>query len=44
VHNQSGAGSQILAEDINKDGAIDIVTSGTHGAYVFFGNRKTKGR
>ena len=42
VHNNSGAGSQILAEDINKDGAIDIVTSGTHGAYVFFGNRKTK--
>jgi hypothetical protein len=42
VHNQSGAGSQILAEDVNRDGAIDIVTSGTHGAFVFFGSRKTK--
>jgi hypothetical protein len=42
VHNQSGAGSQILAEDINRDGAVDIVTSGTYGGFVFFGNRKTK--
>jgi hypothetical protein len=42
VHNMSGAGSQILAEDVNRDGAIDIVTSGTNGAYVFFGSRKTK--
>jgi hypothetical protein len=43
IHNMSGAGSQILAEDINRDGAIDVVTSGTNGAYVFFGTRKTKG-
>jgi hypothetical protein len=37
IHNQSGAGSQILAVDLNKDGVVDIVTSGTYGAYVFFG-------
>ena len=42
AHNRSGAGTQILTEDINKDGRIDIVTSGAHGVYVFFGNRKTK--
>jgi Domain of Unknown Function (DUF1080)/FG-GAP-like repeat len=39
VHNQSGAGSQVLAVDLNKDGAIDIVTSTTQGAFVFFGTR-----
>ena len=43
VHNQSGAGSQVLAVDLNKDGAIDIVTSTTQGAFVFFGTR-TKAR
>ena len=39
VHNQSGAGSQVLAVDLNKDGAVDIVTSTTQGAFVFFGTR-----
>jgi hypothetical protein len=39
VHNQSGAGSQVLAVDLNKDGAIDIVTSTTQGVFVFFGTR-----
>jgi 3-keto-disaccharide hydrolase/FG-GAP-like repeat len=42
IHNQSGAGSQILAADINKDGAIDVVTSGVEGAYVFFGKPRAK--
>jgi Domain of Unknown Function (DUF1080)/FG-GAP-like repeat len=37
IHNQSGAGSQILATDLNKDGVVDIVTSGVYGAFVFFG-------
>jgi hypothetical protein len=37
IHNQSGAGSQILAMDLNRDGAIDIVTSGVYGAFAFFG-------
>jgi hypothetical protein len=37
IHNQSGAGSQVLAADVNKDGVMDVVTSGTPGAYVFFG-------
>ncbi|HEX9368666.1 MAG TPA: VCBS repeat-containing protein, partial [Vicinamibacterales bacterium] len=43
VHNQSGAGSQVLAVDLNKDGVVDIVTSTTRGAFVFFGTR-TKAR
>jgi hypothetical protein len=37
INNQSGAGSQILAADINKDGVMDVVTSSVTGAYVFFG-------
>jgi hypothetical protein len=37
VHNASGAGSQIVAIDLNKDGVNDIVTSGELGAFVFLG-------
>jgi hypothetical protein len=39
VHNRSGAGSQVLAVDLNKDGAVDLVTSTVQGAYVFLGTR-----
>ena len=39
VHNQSGAGSQVLAVDLNKDGVMDLVTSGELGAFAFLGNR-----
>jgi hypothetical protein len=28
--------------DINKDGIVDIVTSGVQGAYVFFGKPRAK--
>jgi hypothetical protein len=37
VHNQSGAGSQVLAVDLNKDGVMDLVTSGELGAFAFLG-------
>jgi Domain of Unknown Function (DUF1080)/FG-GAP-like repeat len=42
VHNQSGAGSQVLAVDLNKDGVIDLVTSGELGAYAFLGKPRAK--
>jgi hypothetical protein len=42
VHNASGAGSQILALDLNKDGINDIVTSGELGAFAFFGKPRSK--
>ena len=40
VHNRSGVGSHIDVGDLNKDGTIDIVTSGPSGTYVFFNLRK----
>jgi 3-keto-disaccharide hydrolase/FG-GAP-like repeat len=42
VHNQSGAGSQVLAVDLNKDGVMDLVTSGELGAYAFLGKPRAK--
>jgi Domain of Unknown Function (DUF1080)/FG-GAP-like repeat len=37
IHNRSGVGSTVLAVDLNKDGAIDIVTSTTRGTFIFWG-------
>ena len=37
IHNRSGVGSQISAADLNKDGAVDIVTSNVRGTFIFWG-------
>ena len=37
IHNRSGAGSDILATDLNKDGVLDVVTSTNTGTYIFWG-------
>jgi hypothetical protein len=37
IHNRSGAGSDLLAIDLNNDGAIDIVTSTGRGTFIFWG-------
>ena len=37
IHNRSGAGSTLLAVDLNKDGAMDIVTSTNRGTFIFWG-------
>jgi len=37
VHNRSGAGSELLAVDLNRDGAMDIVTATDRGAFIFWG-------
>ena len=42
VHNQSGAGSQVLAVDLNKDVVTDLVTSGELGAFAFLGKARAK--
>lgn len=36
VHNRSGAGSDILVTDLNKDGAVDIITSTDRGTFIFW--------
>ena len=42
IHNRSGAGSQVVAADVNRDGAIDVVTSTTRGAFVFWGKGRAR--
>ena len=37
IHNQSGAGSDVFASDINKDGKMDVLTSTKFGTFVFWG-------
>jgi hypothetical protein len=43
IDNRSGVGSAILAVDLNKDGAMDIVTSTVHGTTIFWGKPAAKG-
>ena len=40
IHNRSGVGSQFAAADLNKDGAIDIVTSNVRGTFIFWGRKR----
>jgi hypothetical protein len=42
INNRSGAGSDVLAADLNGDGAVDIVTSTRSGTYIFWGTPKGK--
>lgn len=37
IDNESGAGSDIVAMDLNHDGAIDIVTATRYGTFIFWG-------
>jgi hypothetical protein len=39
IHNRSGAGSEVTAADLDKDGAIDIITSTDRGTFIFW-NKK----
>jgi hypothetical protein len=38
IHNRSGAGSDVLAVDLNHDGKIDLVTSTDRGTFIFWNN------
>jgi Domain of Unknown Function (DUF1080)/FG-GAP-like repeat len=42
IHNWSGAGSDVLAVDLNKDGATDIVTATKFGTFIFWGKPGAK--
>ena len=37
IHNHSGVGSDVLAVDLNKDGAMDIVSATRFGTFIFWG-------
>ena len=37
IDNASGAGSQVVAIDMNKDGVVDVLTTGANGSFIFFG-------
>ena len=43
IDNNSGVGSTILAEDLNKDGAMDIVSGTKLGTTIFWGKPKSGG-
>jgi hypothetical protein len=40
INNASGAGSQIVAVDMNKDGIVDVLTTGANGSFIFFGKAR----
>jgi hypothetical protein len=42
VDNHSGAGSDVLAVDLNKDGAMDIVTATRFGTFIYWGKPHPK--
>lgn len=42
IHNRSGAGSDVLATDLNRDGAIDVVTSTDRGTFIFWNKPKKR--
>jgi len=42
IHNRSGAGSQVLAKDLNGDGALDIAVSTNRGTFIFWGIPRRK--
>ena len=40
IHNRSGIGSTAAVFDLNKDGALDIITSTRRGTFIFWNNWK----
>jgi Domain of Unknown Function (DUF1080)/FG-GAP-like repeat len=43
IHNRSGIGSQAAVVDLNKDGAVEIITSTRRGTFIFWNNWKKAG-
>ena len=42
VHNRSGVGSMVQTADLNKDGALEILTATNRGTFVFWGTPATR--
>jgi hypothetical protein len=43
VHNRSGVGSMVQTADLNKDGAVDILSATDRGTFIFWGTPKGRG-
>jgi hypothetical protein len=41
IDNHTGVGSDVLAVDLNKDGAMDIVTATRFGSFIYWGKPRT---
>ncbi|MGE0404858.1 MAG: family 16 glycoside hydrolase [Candidatus Korobacteraceae bacterium] len=41
IDNSSGAGSTLLTTDLNKDGAVDVVTGSKLGTFIFWGKPRS---
>ncbi|HEY1647997.1 MAG TPA: FG-GAP-like repeat-containing protein [Terracidiphilus sp.] len=44
IDNHSGVGSDVLAVDLNKDGAMDVVTATRFGTFIYWGKPHTGGK
>lgn len=40
IHNRSGAGSEINAVDLDKNGTLDVITSTNNGTFIYWNNTK----
>jgi hypothetical protein len=36
IHNRSGVGSEFKLVDMNGDGSMDVIASGTRGTFIFW--------
>ena len=39
IHNRSGVGSNVFADDLDRDGTIDVVTATNRGTFIFWGRK-----
>jgi hypothetical protein len=42
IHNRSGVGSMVQTADLDRNGAVDVLTSTNRGTFVFWGTRPPK--
>jgi hypothetical protein len=43
VHNRSGVGSMVQTADLNKDGAVEILSATDRGTFIFWGTPRGRG-
>jgi hypothetical protein len=43
IHNRSGVGSMVQTADLNKDGAVEILSATDRGTFIFWGTPRGRG-